>query len=185
MRHAKVVSRIVDGREQVHELRFGFRRVRLPGRPEPLYLLVVHGFGAEPLMLLTTEAPTRSFASQWRLLRAYLKRWGIEDTIRYIKTCYDLENVRVLTYKSLQNLMPLVLAATFFCACILDHDARLRIMADYVECAARRLFGVPDFKYYALADGLRAVFTRHPGPPITRIREPGLCQLPLFAKGAT
>jgi hypothetical protein len=63
--------------------------------------------------------------------------------------------------------MPLVLAAMFFAACVLDHDARLRIMAGYVEKAAKRLFGVPDFKYYALADGLRALLTRHPGRSVT------------------
>ena len=42
----------------------------------------------------------------------------------------------------------------FFASCILDHDLRLRVMAGYVEEAAKRLFGIPDFKYYALADGL-------------------------------
>lgn len=69
----------------------------------------------------------------------------------------------------------------YFCACVLDHDARLRIMANYIERAAKRLFGVPNFNYYALADGLRALFQRHPGTPTTRIRDPGHTQLPLFA----
>ena len=132
-------------------------------------------------MLLTTEALRRSFKSLWAMLSAYLKRWSIEETIRYVKTCYDLENVRVLNYQGLQNLMPLVLAAMFFTACILDHDNRLRIMAQYVERAAKRVFGVPHFKYYALADGLRALFMRHPGRPVTRIREPRPLQMPLFA----
>ena len=57
----------------------------------------------------------------------------------------------------------------------------LRVMAGYVERAAKRLFGIPDFKYYALADGLRSLFMRHPGPPSTRIRGPGQAQLLLFA----
>jgi hypothetical protein len=168
-RHTKAVARIEDGKERAYTLRFGCCRVRLPEREEPLYLLVIHGFGEEPLMLLTTEALNRSFKRQWWFVQAYMKRWSIEETIRYTKTCYGLENVRVLTYQSLQNLMPLVLAVMFFCACILDHDARLRVMAGYVEQAAKRLFGIPDFKYYALADGLRSIFARHPGPPVTRI----------------
>lgn len=61
--------------------------------------------------------------------------------------------------------MPLLLAVMFFAACVLDHDQRLRIMAAYVEKAAKRLFGVPDFKYYAVADGLRSLFSRNPGKP--------------------
>lgn len=181
-RHAKAVTRIKDGKEQVYTLRFGFRNVRLPNHDSPLCLLVVHGFSDEPLMLLTTESLRQSFKSLWRMIRVYLKRWGIEETIRYVKTCYDLENVRVLNYQGLQNLLPLVLAVMFFCACVLDHDARLRVMAGYVEKAAKRLFGVPDFKYYALADGLRALFTRHPGRAQLRTRAPNCHQLELWTQ---
>ena len=185
IRHAKPIVRVEEGRERTYILRFGFRHVKLPERKEPLCLLVIHGFGEEPLMLLTTQPLTASFKCLWRLVRAYLKRWSIEETIRYVKTCYDLENVRVLNYQGLQNLLPLVLAVMYFAACILDHDTRLRIMAAYVEKAAKRLFGIPDFKYYALADGMRALFARHPGRPVTRYREPKPLQMTLFPSGGT
>jgi len=131
-------------------------------------------------MLLTTEPLRSSFKCLWPMVRAYLKRWRIEETIRYIKTCYDLENVRVLKYQALQNLMPLLLAVMFFAACILDHDQRLRVMASYVERAAKRLFGIPDFKYYALADGLHALLTRNPGKPVLRQPAPNPSQLDLW-----
>lgn len=177
----QTVTRMEHGKEKAYPLRFGFRKVRLPNRPEPLCLLVIHGLGETPLMLLTTEALKRSYKSLWHLLQAYLKRWSIEETIRYVKTCYDLENVRVLNYQGLQNLMPLVLAAAFFAACILDHDSRLKVMAGYVERAAKRVFGIPDFKYYAVADGLRAIFTRHPGAPEARLKDEYPAQMTLFA----
>jgi hypothetical protein len=179
------IVKLEHDREVVHHLRFGFRKVYLPERPEPLYLLVVHGLGRAPLMLLTNEPLRKNFRLLWRMVRAYFKRWAIEETIRYIKTCYDLENVRVLNYKGLQNLLPLVLAVMYFSACVLDHDARLRLMAQYVERAAKRVFGIPDFKYYALADGLSSLFARHPGSPSTRIRAPIHLQLPLFTDLAT
>ena len=183
--YRSTIVKLEGDREVVYTLRFGYRKVQLPERPEPLYLLVIHGLGREPLMLLTNEPLRKNFKLLWRMVRAYFKRWAIEETIRYIKTCYDLENVRVLNYQGLQNLMPLVLAATFFCACVLDHDARLRVMAGYVEKAAKRLFGIPDFKYYALADGLRALLTRHPGPITPRIRHPGHKQLTLALQNQT
>lgn len=175
----KTIVKLEGDREVTHELRFGYRKVLLPDRSEPLYLLVIHGFGAEPLMLLTTEPLRRSFKCLWRWVRAYMRRWSIEETIRFVKTCYDLENVRVLNYQGLQNLMPLVLAVMFFAACILDHDQRLRIMAHYVEKAAKRLFGIADFKYYAIADGMSALFSRHPGKPERAAREPAGPQLEL------
>jgi hypothetical protein len=181
MLHSKTIVRLENGEEKLRTLHFGIRRVYLPERPEPLSLLVIRGFGEQPLMLLTNEPLTRSFKCLWWMVRAYIKRWAIEETIRYCKTCYDLENVRVLNYQGLQNLMPLVLAAMFFAACLLDHDVRLRVMAGYVEQAAKRLFGIPDFKYYALADGLRAIFSRHPGKPVGRARHPIPSQMPLFA----
>lgn len=180
-KYAKAVTRMEHGQEKVYLLEFGFRKVSLPERHAPLYLLVIDGFGEKPLMLLTTEPLRNSFKCLWRMVQAYLKRWSIEETIRYVKTCYDLENVRVLNYQGLQNLMPLVLAAMFFAACVLDHDSRLRVMAGYVERAAKRVFGVPDFKYYALADGLRAILTRHPGRPVTRSNVPNDLQMDLWA----
>ena len=178
-KHRNTVVRMREGREETLELRFGFRRVKLPERSEVLYLLVIHGFGQEPLMLLTTEPLRATHQCLWYWVRAYTKRWAIEETIRHIKTSYDLENVRVLTYQGLRNLMALLLGVLFFNACILDHDTRLRVMANYVERAAKRVFGIPDFKYYALADGLRALFNRHPGPPVTRISRDGPKQLAL------
>ena len=183
--YAKTIVRLKNGKETVYTLTFGYRKVRLPDRPEQLYMIVVHGLGEEPLMILTNEPLRRNFKLLWRMLRAYFSRWTIEDTIRYIKTCYELEDVRVLNYKGLQNLMPLVLAATFFAAVVLDTDAKLRVMAGYVEKAAKRLFGIPDFKYYALADGLRSLFTRHPGRPARLKRYPRDAQLDLFLLDGT
>ena len=147
------------------------------GRARLLYLPVILGFGSESLMLLMTEDLSRSFKCLWRWVRAYMRRWSIEETIRYVKTCYDVENVRAPTCRGLQNLMPLVLAVMYFAACILDHEQRLRIMAEYVEKADKRLFGIPEFKYYALSDGLRSLFTRHPGKPERAARSPGSPQM--------
>jgi hypothetical protein len=42
---------------------------------------------------------------------------------------------------------------------------------------------VPAFKYYAFADGLRALFTRHPGLPETRGDSTAEDQLELWADG--
>ncbi|NIA16402.1 MAG: hypothetical protein GWP08_20265 [Nitrospiraceae bacterium] len=69
----------------------------------------------------------------------------------------------------------------YFAACVLDHDARLRVMAGFVENAAKRVFGIPDFKCYALTDGLRAILTRHPGAPVSRVQHPTARQMNLFA----
>ena len=122
----------------------------------------------------------RSRKVLWRVVRAYFRRWSIEETIRFVKQSYDLENVRVLNYPGLQNLFPLLLAVMYLTAVMLDTREKLKIMAGYVLKAAKRVFGIPDFKYYALADGLRGLFMRHPGRP-QRISPSGDPQILLFS----
>ncbi len=49
----------------------------------------------------------------------------------------------------------LVLAASFFAATYLGQKAKLEILGYHVLRTANRIFGILDFYYYALADGLR------------------------------
>ena len=161
--NAETIVKVDDGKEKVYHIEFGYRNVKFPGREETLGLLVVRGFGEEPMMLLTTEPLRKSRKVLWRLVRAYIRRWAIEETIRYIKQSYELEDVRVLNYRSLQNIMPLVCAAAYFAAVLLDTASKLKVMAGHLLKAAKRVFGIPEFHYYCIADGLTSIFMRHPG----------------------
>lgn len=161
--YAETIVKVDDGKEKVYHVEFGYRNVKFPGREENLGLLVVRGFGQEPMMLLTTEPLRRSRKALWRLVRAYIRRWAIEETIHYIKQSYELEDVRVLNYRSLQNIMPLVCAVAYFAAVLLDTASKLKVMAGHLLKAAKRVFGIPDFHYYCIADGLTSIFMRYPG----------------------
>jgi hypothetical protein len=160
MLHAETVVREEDGQERGYHLEYGFRRVRLPGREEPLSLVVVRGLGEQPLMLLTNVEVTDARASLWFVVQGYLARWMVEETIRFIKQCYNLEDIRVLDYDRLKNLVALVLAAAYFAAVWLGEKLRLAVLCRRVTKLAKRFFGVPEFHYYALADGLRTLFSR-------------------------
>jgi hypothetical protein len=161
--YAETVVKVDDGKEKVYHIEFGYRNVKFPGREETLGLLVVRGFGQEPMMLLTTEPLRKKRKVLWRLVRAYIRRWAIEETIRYIKQSYELEDVRVLNYRSLQNIMPLVCAVAYFAAVLLDTASKLKVMAGHLLKAAKRVFGIPEFHYYCIADGLTSIFMRSPG----------------------
>jgi hypothetical protein len=137
-------------------IEFGYRPVALPGYDDPLYLVVVRGFGEEPLMLLTNVALKRTRKSLWWAVESYMTRWTIEETIRFIKQSYQLEDIRLLTYIRLQNMMALVTAAAYFTMAYLSLRTKLRVLTGHVLQAARRLFGIPDFRFYALADGIKA-----------------------------
>ena len=157
---AKIIKE-KEGEEKIYFIEFGFMPVRLPECPKrPLWLVVVKGFGKTPLMLLTTEPMRRNRKVLWWAVEAYLTRWRVEDTIRFIKQSYDFEDIRVLTYNRLKNMATLVLAASYFAAVWLGTKTKLNILAMHAMSAAKRIFGIPDFRYYALADGIRAIFKR-------------------------
>jgi hypothetical protein len=151
----ETVVREEAGQERLIHLACGLRKVRLPNRREELTLVVVKGFGQEPLMILTNLSVRRSRKSVWHVVLSYITRWRIEDVIRFVKQSYRLEDVRCLTYHRLQALMVLVTAAAYFAAVYLGLRMKLRVLAGHVLRASKRVFGIPDFRLYALADGIR------------------------------
>jgi hypothetical protein len=160
-----------QGREVRVDIEYGFRPVRLPERSGvQLWLVVVTGLGEEPLMLLTSLPLRRRHKDVAWVVQAYFTRWRIEEAIRFIKQSYCLEDIRVLTYGRLRNMVALVNAVAFFTTVVLGTRLKLDILATHLMKAAKRVFGIPDFRFYALADGIREVCARHPkrGPTIAQ-----------------
>jgi hypothetical protein len=155
--------RLKKGKEVQYNIRYGSVPVQLPEMEAPLNMVVVQGIGNKPMMLLTTLNIRPGEKDLWFIIQAYLKRWCIEETIRFIKQTYDLENIRVLKYTRLQNMMALLLAVFYFISVVLDQTQKLTIMAGHILKNAKRVFGIPDFKYYALGDGLFNIFSQFPG----------------------
>jgi hypothetical protein len=167
--------------EKSYQLSFGFCPVQLPDLKLTLSLVVVRGFGEKPLMLLTNVKLRQQEGLLYRVLQSYLARWRIEETLRYLKQSYRLEDVRVLTYRRLQNMMALVLAAAYFTMAYLGQRLKLKAMSRLLLKTSRRIFGIPDFRYYALADGIKELLTRHrKGPLPTQLPKTLEQQLPLF-----
>ncbi len=150
-----------DGKEKVYNISYGFRKVKLPYKQDvQLYMLVIKGFGKKPMMILTTELLKRNFKNLQKILHSYIKRWAIEQTIRFIKQNYDLENIRVLKYVRLKNMMALLLVVFYYIAVVLEKNQKLRIMMGHLYQQAKRVFGIPNFHYYAIGDGLSAIFNK-------------------------
>ena len=58
-------------------------------------------------------------------------------------------------------MMGLVLAASYFAAVYLGFRAKMEILVTHVLKASKRIFGIPDFRYYAIADGIRELLHRY------------------------
>jgi len=160
LRHRARIIKIQDGKEKVYDLRYGAEPIRLPGRSEQLWLVVIDGFGEAPLMLLTNvPIGAKDSKSLWWIVQIYLTRWKIEETFRFIKQSYNLEDIRVMKYQRLKNLVILVTAVAYFAATFLGQQMKLRILCEKLMIISQRFFGIPPFRFYALADGIRRILS--------------------------
>ena len=163
------VVRIDKGKEKKYQLRYGAAPIRLAGREEPLWLVVVAGFGKQPILLLTNlKLRARDSESLWWAAQIYGTRWKIEETFRFIKQSYNLEDIRVLKYRRLKNLVVLVTAAAYFAATYLGQKMKLRILSEKLLVISQRFFGIPPFRFYALADGIRRLLSGSAFPRNTK-----------------
>lgn len=162
MKYTETVTRETEGGVKHYELQFGVMTVALPQRPDkPLRMVVVRGFGERPMILLTTRAETASRKALWQVVEGYLTRWRVEDAIRFVKQSYNLEDIRVLKYRRLKNMVALLLAVIYFNCVWLAGRLRCEILTANITHAAKRIYGVAEFLYYAVADGIGRLFTRH------------------------
>src|SRR4030067_1319342 len=97
-------------------------------------------------MLLTNVKLSGSRKDLWRMIESDLMRWRIEETIRFIKQSYQLEDIRPLTYVRLQNMMALVIAVTYFTIAYLGLTTKLRVLMRHLLKSAKRVFGIPEFR---------------------------------------
>ena len=137
-----------EGYKEEIEIWLG-KRDRLWIAGHEVTLVVVKGFGKEPMLLITNvkKGPIE-------ILEIYLTRWKCEESFRFIKQEYHLEDVRVRRYKSIRNTVVLVHAIFYFVSVYLGHRLRMSILLDKILTKAKRFFEIPAFKHYAVADGI-------------------------------
>jgi len=164
--YSEVIVREDKDREKAYHISYGFCKVRLPDAPRALHMVVVKGFGERPMMLLTSLPLRKNRDLLLHTIKSYITRWKIEETIRFIKQSYDLEDIRVQTYRRLQNMMVLVLAVAYFASVYVGRKLKLRVISSILTRISKRIFGIPDFRYYAIADGIKELLSRNMKGPL-------------------
>ena len=163
MKYRQCVTFKSHGKELVVPIEYSSLPVRLPDHPGvELRLVVVKWPRCEkPMMLLTTLRAARSRRSLQQVVEGYLTRWRVEETIRFVKQAYEIEDVRLLRYDRLKAMVAIVLAVAYFAMAWLGLREKLAVLSDHVKRVSRRMFEVPEFFFYAIADGVCRLFTRH------------------------
>lgn len=153
--HETVLIIYEDGKEKRRKVQYNAIPVKLPSYSHKLYFVVVKGFGIKPMMLLTScMVDIKKKESIWRIVEYYLARWKCDESYRYIKQCYNLEDIRVRSYISIRNIVVLVLAVSYFAAVYIGQSIKLKMLVERIFLVSKRFFGVPSFFNYAIADGI-------------------------------
>jgi len=133
--------------------------VRLPCRPnEDLNLVICRGIGGEPLMLITNlQSDDKRLAVT--ITKVYLMRWRIEEFYGFKKQQFAFEDFRVQSLKSIRNLDLLLTVAIGYIG-YMSEKSEERTAVMEVIAISKRIYGTPKFLFYAIADGLFAIFAK-------------------------
>ncbi|MCL2014025.1 MAG: transposase [Oscillospiraceae bacterium] len=133
--------------------------VKLPCRPnEDLNLVICRGIGKEPLMLITNlKSDDKRLAVV--VTKVYLMRWRIEEFYGFKKQQFDFEDFRVRSLNSIRNLDLLLTIAIGYIGYMSEKNDERAIVTEVITIS-KRIYGTPKFLFYAIADGLFAVFAR-------------------------
>jgi len=85
-----------------------------------LNLIVVTGFGKDPMFLLTNMEDAKELETT--VVRVYLLRWKVEEKFRFEKDVFDLEDFRVRNMQAMRNLVLLTSMLCGFIAVICEHQ---------------------------------------------------------------
>jgi len=140
------------------KLSYDYYPVTLPARnDEQLYLVVVHREGkSEPIYLLTSVSIScAQDALRW--VKGYFSRWGIEDTFRFWKQRFGLEDIRTTDIDNFKKLLWIAVVAFAFMTIYLLTDLKLRRELISLTHRSRLAKGVA-FLYYRLQKGVDKLF---------------------------
>ncbi|MCE5299871.1 MAG: transposase [Spirochaetia bacterium] len=111
--------------------------------------MAVRSFGEDEMILATNTEKTEK-----EILEIYLTRWKCEESFRFLKNEYNLEDARVRSYVAIRNVAAILHTVFYFLSVELGIKLAYSIVVKKVMEKAKRFFEVTIFKQYALADGI-------------------------------
>lgn len=133
--------------------------ISLPLAPKKeLILVVVHGFGKKPMMLISNVK-----SSDPRLpiiiTKVYLMRWRIEEYYRFKKQQFGFEDFRVQSLNSIRALNTILTVLIGLLSTFAEKQNKNLFIVEIIECS-KRIYGKSKFIYYALGDGILNILSK-------------------------
>ena len=113
----QVVIQKTGALEKIENLKPGKYKIQLLNRnnnkvdPQVYTLIIKKHLKNKPPIRLITNLDYKHY-SRNKVITMYLERWGVENIFRRIKTKFNLEKIRVLSFRKFTNLVALIQFAT-------------------------------------------------------------------------
>ena len=96
------------------------------------------------MVLITKQQLSLYSANQCYIaLDNYLTRWKCEETYRYVKQVYNLEDVRVRKIVAIKNTVALLMAVGYYATIFTGTSRKLKIIKEKIFVLAKRSFATP------------------------------------------
>lgn len=143
-----------NGREgRIINCKISYVPISLPIAPKrELTLVVVHGFGKLPMMLITNLKSADKRLSVI-ITKVYIMRWKIEEYYRFKKQQFDFEDFRVQSMVSIRALNTLLTVLIGLLSTFSEEQNSNNLIIKIIEIS-KRIYRKPKFIYYALGDGI-------------------------------
>ena len=133
--------------------------VRLCFMPDvELNLVICHGLGQESMMLLTNLKSDDKRISL-TVAKVYLLRWRIEEFHGFKKQQFGFEDFRVRSLNAIRTLDLLLTIAIGYIGLMSESSDDRRLAMELIS-SSKRIYDVPKFKLFALADGIFVVLSK-------------------------
>lgn len=150
----------IDKRGKKAECKISYIPVKLCEFPDKdLVMVVVYGFGSQPMMLLTNLELSEKKKLCLIAAKVYLMRWRIEEYFKFKKQQFELEDLRVKSLKSIRNINLLATLATGYIGMISSEKEDTIFMLELKECS-KRIYSIPKFVFYALGYAIERVLAK-------------------------
>ena len=123
-----------------------------------LNLVICHGLGQEPMMLLTNLKSDDDRISV-TVTKVYLLRWRIEEFHGFKKQQFGFEDFRVRSLNAIRTLDLLLTIAIGYIG-LMSERSDDKLIAMELIIISKRIYDVPRFRFYALADGIYVVLSK-------------------------
>jgi hypothetical protein len=163
MSNKEYLSEVIHkGKKKRTTIKIGYTEIKLKEINTKLTLVVVKSkYYAEPMYLITNKKCSCNQAAKL-IYEKYLQRWGIETLIRTLKKEYNIEDVRLLRYKGIRNIISLAFLCLYLLSKIvycIGHNTQFT--KTYLVIMGKRIKKKGSFLYHTISRGLSSILMEY------------------------